>query len=220
MNHVGSDTTSTTLTVTIFYLLHDPQVLERAKAEIRCTFASAEDIRTGPTLNKCSFLRSCIDEALRMSPPVGAILPRIVLPGGLNVLGHTIPYGTEIGCPIYALHHHESFVPHPFTYNPSRWIAGEPYVTTATLDALHSVFNPFSIGPRGCIGKPMAYMELMLTLARLLWGYDMKLAPGDLGRIGEGAPGNGAGRERRDEFQMEDIFVSRRYGPFALFKSV
>lgn len=65
----------------------------------------------------------------------------------------------------------------------------------------------------------MAYMELMLTLARLLWSYDMKLAPNNLGRIGEGTPGNGFGRERRHEFQMEDIFVSRRNGPFAIFKA-
>lgn len=155
-----------------------------------------------------------------MSPPVGAILPRIVLSGGLEVLDQNIPPGTVVGCPIYALHHHETFVPDPFTYNPSRWIAGEPHVTTATLEGLHSVFSPFSIGPRGCIGKPMAYMELMLTLARLLHGYDMKLAPGNLGRVGEGAPGSGAGRERRCEFQMKDIFVSSKSGPFALFRSV
>ena len=204
----------------MFYLLHNAQALERAKAEIRGKFASPELIRSGPTLNGCSYLRSCIDEALRMSPPVGAILPRIVLSGGLQVLGHTIPPGTMVGCPIYALHHHGTFVPDPFCYNPSRWIAGELNVTSTTLEALHSVFNPFSIGPRGCIGKSMAYMELMLTLARLLWGYDMKLATGDLGRIGEGAPGKGGGRERKGEFQMEDIFVSSKNGPFALFRSL
>lgn len=189
-------------------------------AEVRGTFTSAEDIRSGPILNGCLYLRSCIDEALRMSPPVGAILPRIVLSGGLHLLGHNIPQGTVVGCPIYALHHHETFVPDPFSYNPSRWIKGEPDVTTTNLEALHSVFNPFSIGPRGCVGKPMAYMELMMTLARLLWGYDMKLAPGSLGKVGEGAPGKGTGRERRNEFQMEDIFVSSKTGPFALFKSV
>ena len=155
-----------------------------------------------------------------MSPPVGAILPRIVLSGGLQVLGHDIPAGTTVGCPIYALHHHEAFVPDPFRYNPSRWIAGESGVTSTTLEALHSVFNPFSIGPRGCIGKPMAYMELMLTLARLLWSYDMRLAPGELGKVGEGAPGKGTGRERREEFQMEDIFVSNKSGPFAQFRKL
>ena len=194
-------------------------MLDRAKGEIRSMFDSVDDIRSGPTLNGCVFLRACIDEAMRMSPPVGAILPRVVLPGGLKVLGHDIPSDIIVGCPIYALHHREDIVPDAFSYQPSRWLPDEPGVTLTSLEGLHSVFNPFSIGPRGCIGKPMAYMELMLSLARLLWGYDLKLAPGDLARVGEGNPKLGNGRRRFNEFQMEDIFVSNKQGPYAIFKS-
>ncbi|KAB2580509.1 Coagulation factor 5/8 type [Lasiodiplodia theobromae] len=214
----GSDTTSTTLTGAIFYLLHNPSSLERLTTEIRSTFASAEDIRSGPALNGCSFLRACIDEAMRLSPPVGAVLPRVVLEGGLNVLGHHIPAGTGVGCPIYALHHHAEYVPDAFEYRPERWLATESAGGEEAVKRLHDVFNPFSIGPRGCIGKPMAYMELSLALARLVWAFDMRLAPGELGRIGEGRKGLGRGRERETELQLEDIFVSNKVGPMAQFR--
>lgn len=215
----GSDTTSTTITTTLFYLLHNPAALVRVQQEIRDKFESVEDIRSGAMLNSCTFLRACIDEAMRMSPPVGAVLPRFTLEGGLHIkeLDIHIPAGVGVGSPIYALHHNADFVPDPFTYRPERWLLDEG-VTHDSLDALNSVFSPFSMGPRGCIGKPMAYLELTLTLGRLLWGYDMRLAPGEKGRIGEGNSRMGKGRQRQGEFQMWDIFVSDKEGPFAEFK--
>jgi cytochrome P450 len=212
----GSDTTSTTLTSTIFYLLHNPTALRRLNSEIRAAFATVEDIRAGPTLNGCKYLRACIDEALRMSPPVGAILPRTVLPGGLEILGSRLPAGTGVGVPIYAIHHHSEYVHDPFRYNPSRWLPEGQSPESA--EKLQSVFNPFSIGSRGCIGKPMAYLELSLALGRLIWTYDMRLASGDAGKLGEGRPGMGMGREREDEFQLEDIFVSEKTGPMVEFR--
>ncbi|KAH7057285.1 cytochrome P450 [Macrophomina phaseolina] len=215
---LGSDTTSTTLTSTIFYLLHNASALARLTHEIRSAFPTAESIRSGPALNACTYLRACIDEAMRMSPPVGALLPRVVLSGGLDVLGHHIPEGVGVGSPIYALHHHPDYVPDAFSYRPERWIVEENEGGQDAVAKLHSVFNPFSIGPRGCIGKPMAYLELSLALARLVWAYDMRLAPGELGRIGEGRKGLGRGRERQDEFQLEDIFVSNKVGPMAEFR--
>ncbi|UKZ81786.1 hypothetical protein TrVFT333_009559 [Trichoderma virens FT-333] len=212
-----SDTTSTTLTSTIFYLAHNGAALDRAYKEVNSKFNSVEAIRAGPELNSCTYIRACIDEALRMSPPVGAILPRQTLDGGLEVLGEKLPAGVGVGCPIYALHHNADFVQDPFVYRPERWIIGEA-ANEASLKSLRDVFNPFSIGPRGCIGKPMAYMELTIALSRLVWAYDMQLAPGKLGEIGEGNPGLGKGRERPGEFQMSDIFVSKIDGPYVSFR--
>jgi cytochrome P450 len=190
----GSDTTSTTLTSTIFYLLHNPSTLARLQTELRTAFSSTEEIRTGPRLNECKYLRACIDEALRLTPPVGAILPRLTLDGGIDVLGEHIPAGVGVGCPIYALHHHKDYVPNAFEYKPERWLHGE--CDEAENQALLSVFNPFSLGSRGCIGKPMAYLELSLALGRLLWKFDMRRPEGDLRHVGEGRPGMGMGRER------------------------
>lgn len=37
-------------------------------------------------------------------------------------------------------------------------------------------FAPFLSGPRGCVGKPLAYLEMSLTLARLMWSMDFRAA--------------------------------------------
>jgi cytochrome P450 len=93
----GSDTTSTALAGSFFYLVHNPSTLKKLTDEIRSTFETVEDINSGLTLNLCTYLRAVIDEAMRLSPPVGGILPREVLPGGLEVDGIHIPEGTYLG---------------------------------------------------------------------------------------------------------------------------
>ncbi|CDM28612.1 Cytochrome P450 [Penicillium roqueforti FM164] len=70
----GSDTTATTLAATLFYISREPSVYERVTREVRSCFASAEEIHAGTQLNSCQYLRACIDEALRLSPPAGSAL--------------------------------------------------------------------------------------------------------------------------------------------------
>jgi cytochrome P450 len=39
-----------------------------------------------------------------------------------------------------------------------------------------ALFQPFQIGRHNCIGMRVAQMEMRLTLSRLLWAFDVKLA--------------------------------------------
>ncbi|MCJ1251964.1 hypothetical protein MMC30_009202 [Trapelia coarctata] len=233
----GSDTSSTVLTATLFYLLHNPRTLTTLTTEIRSTFPTLEAIRSGPTLHSCAYLRACLDEAMRFSPPIGGIMPREVLAGGAVIDGEFFPEGVDVGVPHYALHHHETYYPDSFIYRPERWIVGgekgltekvvvgkevaeregnEGYGTEETVKLAQSAFCAFSIGPRGCVGKGMAYMEMSIILARVLWLYDVRLQAGSV--LGEGNESFAEGRRRRGEFQLIDTFVSKADGPMVEFK--
>lgn len=37
--------------------------------------------------------------------------------------------------------------------------------------------QPFSLGSRNCLGKSLAYNEMRVILARLLWNFDLRLCP-------------------------------------------
>lgn len=39
--------------------------------------------------------------------------------------------------------------------------------------ANRAAFRPFSLGNRRCIGQNLAYLEMRLILARLLWAFDI-----------------------------------------------
>jgi cytochrome P450 len=219
----GSDTTSTAMAATLFYLTRHPAALERVIVEVRAKFAAVEDIKQGPALNELGYLRACIDEAMRLSPSVGGLLPREVLSGGTTIDGEFVPAGTVVGTPHYAIHHNEAYFPDAFSYIPERWIAGRQNprtgqdVSSEQVEAAASAFCPFSIGPRGCIGKELAYVEMKTALARMFFTYDVRRAVGVLDP-GEGRQGAELGREKKGEFQLVDTFTSVKNGPMVEFR--
>ncbi|KAF1960044.1 cytochrome P450 [Byssothecium circinans] len=214
----GSDTTSTAMAGTFFYLAHNAAALHKLCKEIRETFSDVEEIATGPKLSGCSYLRACIDETMRMTPPVAGALPRQVLPGGIDIDDHHIPAGVDVGVPHYAIHHNADYYPRPYDYIPDRWLndASANPLHNKLSDA-HAAFCPFSIGPRGCIGKGLAYVELTVTIARVLFLYDLRLAPGTT--LGAGNKNLEAGRTRPTEYQIEDRFASTKDGPILQFRT-
>lgn len=205
----GTDTTATSLTATIFYLVHYPDALSRVKEEVRKQFASIDDIRIGKELSSCKFLFACFDEAMRLSPGVGAILQREILRGGLMVDGHILPEGTDVGISAYCIHHNHIYFPEPFDFKPERWLAND-------LAPAYSAFTPFGVGRTSCVGKYLAYQEMAIVLARMVWVYDMRVQPGT--RVGEGYKELGKGRQRKNEFQTYEKFVSSHDGPIVQFR--
>lgn len=209
------------MAATLFYLVRNPTTLRKVTAEIRDKFDSLEDIHQCPQLNSCHYLRACIDEAMRLSPSVGGLLPREVLPGGMTIDGEQIPEGTVVGTPHYTIHHNPAYYPNPFAYVPERWIAGAEEKGGSNEEKVHlaqSAFCPFSIGPRGCIGKGLAYVEMSITLARVLFMYDLRRAQGVEDPGEGGKEGAEYGRHRREEFQLVDTFTSLKNGCMVEFR--
>ena len=200
-----------------FYLSRRPEAYTKVCAEVRRVFNSADEIRTGQKLTSCGYLRACIEESLRMSPPVGGALWREVCKGGVNINGHTIQQGYDVGIGIYAIQHNPVYYPAPFSYRPERWIVGED-TTKESVDLARSAFSAFSIGPVGCVGKNLAYVELMMTMARVVWSLDIK----DMTDIKPEAPldmylGNYKDH-RESEYWLRDRFTSWKDGPMLSFR--
>ena len=86
-----------------------------------------------------------------------------------------VPEGTQVSVHIYTMHRDSrEFSPLPDTFWPDRWLAGakEGVVTD------RSAFIPFSTGSAGCVGKPLALVELRVVVALLVQTFDMRFAPG------------------------------------------
>lgn len=63
----------------------------------------------------------------------------------------------------------ETFV-NPDRFDPTRYLHEES-------DSMKELFMPFSKGPRACLGKNLAMMELKMITAILVKDYIVKLAP-------------------------------------------
>ncbi|KAF2793401.1 cytochrome P450 [Melanomma pulvis-pyrius CBS 109.77] len=172
----AGDTTSTLMAALFFYLSRNPGCYKRLATEIRTTFSSGADIRSGIKLSGCTYLRACIDEALRITPPTGTTLWRDVATDDnlapVIVDGHIIPPGTRIGVNLYTIHHNEAYFPSPFVFKPERWT--DDSISEESKKMMNDAFTPFSIGYRGCAGKPMVYLESSMVIAKALWFFDFE----------------------------------------------
>ncbi|KAI1810274.1 benzoate 4-monooxygenase cytochrome P450 [Poronia punctata] len=163
----GSDTTATALAAITYHLLRDKSTMRTLQAEIRTAFASGDDI-TGKAAKCLPYLDAVILEGLRIYPPFPLAPPRVVPAGGEVVDGCFLPGGTIVSTSPYAASMDPANFKNPARFLPERWLREEP---EDKLDAS----QPFSLGSRSCIGKGLAMLELRLTLAKLIWRFDLNL---------------------------------------------
>lgn len=162
----GSETTGTALSGILGNLLQSPDAMEKITNEIRQSFKSASEICANRVSN-LPYLNAVIEEGLRLCTPVALGLPRVVPTGGAEVSGQWLPGGTFVSCPGYASNRSVLNFPNsPSKFDPWRWLPPSK--------ASSSAFNPFSLGPRNCLGRNLAYLEMRLILAHLLWNFDLE----------------------------------------------
>ncbi|KIW01823.1 uncharacterized protein PV09_06675 [Verruconis gallopava] len=166
----GSETTATLLSGCVYYLLTNPATLETLVEEIRSSFKSENEI-TFANVSNLKYLLAVLNEALRCYPPVPGALPRAV-PGdkGAIIDGAWVPSGTAVSVYQTAACRSPKNFRDPDAFVPERWLGDARYAND-----VRDACQPFGYGPRNCVGRNLAYMEMRIILARLLWNFDLEL---------------------------------------------
>lgn len=140
----GSETTATVLTFTTYYLLQNRPLLAQVTAEVRAAFPNAAAI-TNASTEKLELLHRVCLEGLRLPTGAPSILPRLVPRRGDTVDGHFIPGGTSVAITTVVTALDPANFKDPLAFNPERWLGKDGDILEAS--------QPFSLGPRGCVGK-------------------------------------------------------------------
>lgn len=167
----GSETTATLLSAVTYCLLQNPDVMQKLKEEIRGQWKNYGEI-TLDEVNKSPYLVAVLQEALRYFPPVPTGFERRVPKGGEVVSGYYIPEDTSVCVSSYPLAHSERNFKDANSFIPERWM-GDSRFESDNRNAL----QPFSFGPRNCLGKNLAYAEMRLILAKMIWSFNLELDP-------------------------------------------
>lgn len=170
----GTDTTATALTGWTYFICTHPKVYNRLINEIRGALATEEDVRW-EKVKDLRYLEATIHEALRLFPPSPASQQRIVPRGGATIDGYHVPAGTTVAVPPWVSTHSPLNFHNPYEFRPERWLGEDNEFSNDRLNAS----LPFGTGPRVCIGRNLAYMEMRLISANLLFNFDIELDRGE-----------------------------------------
>lgn len=164
----GSETTASALSGTTYNLVKNPECLQKLVEEVRSKFRGTEDL-TIDALLELPYLKAVLQEGMRMYPPAGVTLERVVLAGGATIYGQHIPEGTTVGIANVATMYSQEFFHKPYEFHPERWLNHENFKT----DHLE-VAEFFLTGPRKCLGVNLAWHELRFILASVVLNFDIK----------------------------------------------
>ncbi len=165
----GGETVAAFLAAVTFYLCKAPLVLRRLQQEIRTSFPTYALIDSSRAL-QLSYLQAVIREGLRIYPPSPQGLPRVS--PGAAVDGCWVPKGVrkivvfmcypdfsgmiawlmasndqaEVYTSTWTVHHSQQYFEDPDEFLPERWLVPR-------YGDIKEASQPFSVGPRGCIGR-------------------------------------------------------------------
>ncbi|KAJ8441360.1 hypothetical protein Cgig2_024872 [Carnegiea gigantea] len=188
----GRDTTATTLSWAIYMIMTHPHVAEKLYLELKSleteraieenvalVECDTEDsvsfnqrvsqfaqLLTYDALGKLYYLHAVVTETLRLYP---AVPQDDILPDGTKVraggMVTYVPY--SMGRMDY------NWGPDASSFNPERWLKDGFFQNASPFK-----FTAFQAGPRICLGKDSAYLQMKMTLAILCRFYRFKLVEG------------------------------------------
>jgi len=158
----GHETTANALSFTLFLLGKHPEIQEKVFKEIAHADAKATDVMTW--LSKLPYTQQCIEEAMRIYPPV-YVIDRMPVQD-IQLAGFNFPKGSLLLLSVYELHRHKKYWKNPGSFMPERFEKDAKKETGA-------YYFPFGAGPRMCVGNNFAMYEMIMTVAQLVRTYQI-----------------------------------------------
>lgn len=164
----GHETSATALLWWSRLVAEHPAVAQRLHAELDTVLAGREP--TPDDLSALVQLGASLKEAMRLYPPVAAIMSRRTL-RAIQVGNWTIPRGAMVRITPWVLQRDARWFEEPEAFRPERFLPGAP-------PPPRGAWMPFGAGPRVCIGQHFAMLEMTLVAAMLLQRYRLVLPQG------------------------------------------
>ncbi|KAH8765545.1 putative benzoate 4-monooxygenase cytochrome P450, partial [Diaporthe sp. PMI_573] len=158
----GSEGTATALAGATFLLLRHPGQYQRAVDEVRRAFHTEAEMTSRRISARVPFIEAILQEAMRLYPPVSITMPRRVPEGGAIIDGRFVAAGTTVGVNHLSCYRSSHNFEDAMDFWPERWLRVDG--KDANSSDNFGAFQPFSFGPRSCLGKNLARAEMSLLL--------------------------------------------------------
>ncbi len=154
----GHETTAHSLSWSLWLLSKRPEIVARIRAEVDGQPMDAT------TLRGFRYLYRVVEESLRLYPAGWAWSRRALADDTLG--GYHIPAGSIILVSPYVTQRDSAFWERPEEFDPDR------FAPERQASLRRDAYFPFGLGPRLCIGRNLATMEIAVVLAEMVKRFD------------------------------------------------
>lgn len=179
----GRDALSVTLSWLFFILSKNPIIAAKIREELKGITTVPQNelesqnqrqqkprVFTNEELNNLVYLHGALCETLRLYPPIAFEHKSPAEPDTLPS-GHHVKPGTRILFSLYALGRMKSVWGQDCEeFKPERWISEKG---TIKREPSYKFFS-FNAGPRTCLGKGVAFSQLKIVSAAIIYNYDIE----------------------------------------------
>ncbi|KAH7327949.1 cytochrome P450 [Stachybotrys elegans] len=171
----GSDTTAAAIRTILLSVITSKQAYGKLQHEIDTAIAQNR-ISTPVTADQgrqLPYLQAVIYEGLRIRPPATLIGMKKTPPEGDTIDGYFVPGGTKVATSLKpAMMDVALFGNDAEVFRPERWLNVEPQKRQLMINTVELVF---STGRWGCLGRPVALLELNKIFIELLRNFDFQV---------------------------------------------
>ncbi|KAI0364208.1 cytochrome P450 [Pilatotrama ljubarskyi] len=161
----GIETTAGTLCVFFLAMLHFPEVMHKAQAELDAV-VGPDRLPGFEDKEHLPYIRAVINETLRWRPiaVLGGTPHAVTADDEYN--GMFIPEGSTVFANLAGIMQDPVMFPSPDHFRPERFLeTSDPRMRDFDL--------PFGFGRRICVGMHLAHNSLFISITRLLWAFDI-----------------------------------------------
>ncbi|TFY71792.1 hypothetical protein EVG20_g1219 [Dentipellis fragilis] len=174
----GIETTAGTTLVFILAMLHHPEEMRKAQAEIDKVIGQ-DRMPEWNDVDSLPYVRAVINEAMRWRPVAALGGSPHASTSDDEYNGMFIPKGTTVFANLDGIMRDPGTFPNPDAFVPGRWLPGHPLASSHPRLQLDTFDLPFGFGRRICPGQHLAGNSVFINVTRMLWAYNFEPVDND-----------------------------------------
>lgn len=166
----GIDTTANSAGWTLYFISRYPEVQKKLQAEIDPILKNKDSQVTYESLNQIPYVKACIKESLRLSPVAIGNMRTMV--NEVVIGGYKIPKDVNVVGAHSIISQKSQHFPKEEEFVPERWLRDN----TGPLSSANAhpfAYMPFGFGPRTCIGRRFAELEMTTLIMKMVRNFQM-----------------------------------------------